>query len=1130
MANEDLRVRISTQVQGLDQVESLKNAVRQLQGAATPAAADLQKLKNAAMALGSATDRTENDLRRSINALKDVRAQLSLTDGEYKKLTRTINQYQTQLDKATGAQQRGGRASQFAQTAGAVAASGVFGGPEGLIGSGIGAVVGGPAGALAGGAIGAQVGMLRQQLGGTATLAADLEKQRIALKLVLKDTAEYNDALQFLAKTSKDYAIPQDRLIKGFTQLAASVTGAGGNIKDTKTAFEGVAAGIRGTGRSLEDLDGALLATAQVFSKGKVTAEELRGQIGERLPGAFTLFAEAIGKTPQELDKALERGEISLQDFLTFSKKVFGEYGENAKIIAESPAAAGDRLQTSLKNLGESVGKLLLPIGASFQNTFADIAGYIDGAARRLANFLGLNKTDTQKIGELNNQIIIQQRAIQRERDKVQSGVTTKDAAEYAIKEFEGRIVKLQAEAKTLKALQQATADQQKDTRKGLADQASGKADLDTKALDKLKKEQERNALEQQRLNEVTAKARIALDDAVFRNSMELVRKRYEYEQELITKQRDLWVKSQVGAARGAAGLISGFLNEMDGLSTRLLQAKDAVESAKQGLKSAQSMAATTIGASGAASAAGRYIQGGIGPRGANQYGPHFDIKRSDGGYYSRNALDAYVQVNGRPLSSGVTVPGGEYGAPRSYGGHAGRDYAFGAGAALTLTGGAKWMGSQKGSYGDAAAFMTPDGKVYKIIHGRFEGSAGAGAGAAARRDVTAEGGADVAKAGLDSANQAFAMTEQQLGRLKGIIGQGFVLDFTDQIRQQIEAQKEANFMLEYRNKLEESGMRSEFVDAELKKAEAFKEVTGQISSANQALEILEANGQGNTEQANLLRQAIEALVKLFPDLKKGIDDAAKAQAAAADKAKSFGSQFKDTFKQAYDSATNLGANLAGIATSGIDGLTNAIVNFASTGKAAFKEFAASVLKDLGAMLIKFAIFKAVGSIFGFGATGGATGPDSSAPLKTFATGGVMSNNVVPMRRYASGGIARSPEVAIYGERGPEAYVPLPDGRSIPVKMQQRNDALNRYRPMGATGTMTADGDPAAATGGAAPGSSAIDVRYSVERINNVEYVTAEQFRSGMQQAASQGAQRGEQRALRSLQQSTAVRSRVGIR
>jgi hypothetical protein len=51
-----------------------------------------------------------------------------------------------------------------------------------------------------------------------------------------------------------------------------------------------------------------------------------------------------------------------------------------------------------------------------------------------------------------------------------------------------------------------------------------------------------------------------------------------------------------------------------------------------------------------------------------------------------------------------------------------------------------------------------------------------------------------------------------------------------------------------------------------------------------------------------------------------------------------------------------------------------------------------------------------------------------------------------------------------------------------------------------------------------------------VERINSVDYVTADQFQAGMQQAATQGAQRGEQRAIRSLQQSTAIRNRVGLR
>jgi hypothetical protein len=43
----------------------------------------------------------------------------------------------------------------------------------------------------------------------------------------------------------------------------------------------------------------------------------------------------------------------------------------------------------------------------------------------------------------------------------------------------------------------------------------------------------------------------------------------------------------------------------------------------------------------------------------------------------------------------------------------------------------------------------------------------------------------------------------------------------------------------------------------------------------------------------------------------------------------------------------------------------------------------------------------------------------------------------MPLKRYGVGGIANSPQLAIYGEgRMPEAYVPLPDGRRIPVAMQ----------------------------------------------------------------------------------------------
>jgi len=54
-----------------------------------------------------------------------------------------------------------------------------------------------------------------------------------------------------------------------------------------------------------------------------------------------------------------------------------------------------------------------------------------------------------------------------------------------------------------------------------------------------------------------------------------------------------------------------------------------------------------------------------------------------------------------------------------------------------------------------------------------------------------------------------------------------------------------------------------------------------------------------------------------------------------------------------------------------------------------------------------------------------------------FADGGIMTSlGALPLNPYAGGGIANSPQVAVFGEgRMNEAYVPLPDGRSIPVTM-----------------------------------------------------------------------------------------------
>lgn len=90
----------------------------------------------------------------------------------------------------------------------------------------------------------------------------------------------------------------------------------------------------------------------------------------------------------------------------------------------------------------------------------------------------------------------------------------------------------------------------------------------------------------------------------------------------------------------------------------------------------------------------GTYVQGGWGPQGPNQYGDHFDIARTDGGYFDRSVLDKFALVDGKPLSAGLTVEGGKFGASRDGGQrvHRAWDFAFGKGARLQLANGARWL------------------------------------------------------------------------------------------------------------------------------------------------------------------------------------------------------------------------------------------------------------------------------------------------------------------------------------------------------------------------------------------------------------------------------------------------------
>ena len=380
--------------------EGFEAQIKMQAKAAKDAAADLSVYRIEVQRAAAANNGSIDSIQRYRDSLVTLRNTLPTTGTEFKQLSRQVQQLDAQLERSQRRRRRMS-ATEATQAAGAVISGGIFGGPEGAIGGAAGAAIGGVPGAFAGAAIGAQVGMIRQSLGQMAAFTAEIDKQRIALRNVVGTQAEYERSLQFIDATSRRLAIPQDQLNKQFTQLSASVIGAGGNVDAAKLAFEGIAAGIRGTGGNLSDMQSALLATSQVFSKGKVSAEELRQQIGERLPGAFTIFAQSIGKTPQELDKMLEKGEVGLNDFMTFVQALSQRYGASANEIAASSQSAGDRMATTFARIREAVGRELQPVGAQFQEAFAtafaeneqaivDFAKSIATAAKVVADNAGL--------------------------------------------------------------------------------------------------------------------------------------------------------------------------------------------------------------------------------------------------------------------------------------------------------------------------------------------------------------------------------------------------------------------------------------------------------------------------------------------------------------------------------------------------------------------------------------------------------------------------------------------------------------------------------------------------------------------------------------------------------------------
>ena len=176
-----------------------------------------------------------------------------------------------------------------------------------------------------------------------------------ALKLVTETQANFEAQQSFLIKTSEDFGVEIGSLTKQFTQFYVSAKDklSGNEIQDI---FRSITKAGSAMGLSTQDQERAFLALNQMMSKGTIQAEELRGQLGEALPGALGIMAKAVGVNESELAKMMKAGQLLSADVLPkFAKQLEITYGIDNVNRIDNLSSAQTRLSNSWTNFVRSL-------------------------------------------------------------------------------------------------------------------------------------------------------------------------------------------------------------------------------------------------------------------------------------------------------------------------------------------------------------------------------------------------------------------------------------------------------------------------------------------------------------------------------------------------------------------------------------------------------------------------------------------------------------------------------------------------------------------------------------------------------------------------------------------------------
>lgn len=185
-----------------------------------------------------------------------------------------------------------------------------------------------------------------------------VERIKVAFRAFSNDAKLAERQFNELRKRSNELGVNFLTTADSFKTFNTAAQFAGLTVGQTEKIFNSFLTASAAMKLSNDELSGAMRAVQQMFSKGTVQAEELRGQLGERLPGAFSMSAQAMGVTTKQLGKMLENGEVLATDLVPkLAEALQNKFGPAAIEASYSATAQFNRFTNAVDTLKAALGQ-----------------------------------------------------------------------------------------------------------------------------------------------------------------------------------------------------------------------------------------------------------------------------------------------------------------------------------------------------------------------------------------------------------------------------------------------------------------------------------------------------------------------------------------------------------------------------------------------------------------------------------------------------------------------------------------------------------------------------------------------------------------------------------------------------